>query len=91
MSITAIGKYLYYTVGVITHPVKHLFFLQELILAQVFVNLELNGLKAATLFAFRIKKAHFEFNLFTFLLIVIHMQKAQKTKKTKQKKKHRGD
>ena len=87
MSITAIGKCLYYNVGVISHPVKHLFFLQELILAQIFVNLELNGLKAATLFAFRIKKAHFEFNLFTFLLIVIHMQKAQKKNKTKKTKK----
>ena len=80
MSISAIGKCLYYTVGVTSHPVRHLFFLQELILAQICVNLELNGLKAATLFAFRIKKAHFELNLFTFLLIVIHMQKAPKKK-----------
>ena len=79
MPITALGKCLYYTVEVISHPVKHLVSARVHSSAN-FVNLGLNGLKAATLFAFRIKTLILNLICSLFLLIVIHMQKAQKKK-----------
>ena len=82
MPITALGKCLYYTVEVISHPVKHLVSARVHSSAN-FVNLGLNGLKAAALFAFRIKKAHFEFNLFTFFIDSYSYAKSAK--------KNRGD
>ena len=59
--------------------------MQELILAQNFGDLgEVNGLKTATLLAFRIKKASFTFNLLTFL-IDGYSYNAGSTKKKKKK------